>query len=181
MGLGQMTAVMLKQGIRFRDKVGIIHDRDSVQLSSDFAQIGSALGIEVRKHYVSFSASTLSFDQNDLRLLKLMRQVLLSPRMLVSSLGKKDFLREQAKQIESLKSLPDKGFDFLFHLFQQDLFSSSLYGRPSTGVRSTIKQIQYKDVASHYFQYYRPQNFTLVISGDVKEPLPQRNRRLPSW
>ena len=159
-GLGYITAIMLKQGTRYRN---------SVQLSEDFAQIGSSLGVEVTMDSISFSASTLS--SHGKRLLELLGQVLLSPRMLTPSLGKKDFLREKAKILQELNTLPDNGYSFTFHLFKQELFQSSLYGQPARGWRSTVEKIQHKDILHHYSQYYLPHHFTLVASGDIEEDL----------
>ena len=160
-GLGRMTAHMLNQGTRSLNRL---------QLSSAFAQIGSHLKIVTGFEFISFGASTLSSYKN--RLLKLMQEVLLSPRM-----DKKDFLRERNKIIQTLSSLPDQTDDFASRLFRQEVFPSSPYGRPYTGWRFTLKKIHHEDMVRHYFQHYRPDQFTLVLSGDIQASFIKRAER----
>ena len=153
-GLSLLTARLLKQGT---------HSLSYLQLSYAFAQIGSELNVNVGFDSISFSASTLS--NYGVTLLKLMKQVLLSPRM-----DKKDFSREKHKLLQALKTLPDNKNSFATRLFYEELFPSSLlYGRPQKGWQRTLKRIQHEDIVRHYFQHYRPNRFILLVSGKIQD------------
>ena len=161
-GLGFLTAQSLKQGTRFHNYL---------QLTYAFDQIGSELNVEVDFDSISFSASTLSKYSGSL--LRLMKQVLLLPRM-----DKKDFLKERYRLLQSLKALPDNQDSFATRLFYQELFPSSLlYGRPQKGWQHTVRRIRHEDIVRHYFQHYRPNHSTLVVSGKISDHFIQKIKK----
>ena len=166
-GLSLLTARSLQQGTRFHNYL---------QLSAAFAQIGSELKVEAGFDSISFVASTLS--THEARLLHLMKQVLISPRM-----DKKDFSREKYKLIQRAKTLPDNRISFTTRLFYETLFPSpSLYRRPEKGWQRTLKRIRHEDVVRHYFQHYHPNHFILMISGDIQEDFIKKiERSFWSW
>ena len=48
------------------------------------------------------------------------------------------------------------------------LYPNNYYGRPIIGWKHEIEKLNHDDVINFYKNFYKPNNATLVLSGDVK-------------
>jgi predicted Zn-dependent peptidase len=75
-------------------------------------------------------------------------------------------LRQQ--RLTSLLQVKDRGPEIANRAFAAIVYGSAAYGRPLTGDEASTKAIQQADVRRFYDTYFRPNNATLLVVGDVK-------------
>jgi predicted Zn-dependent peptidase len=75
-------------------------------------------------------------------------------------------LREQ--RLTSLLQVKDRGPEIANRTYAAIVYGSATYGRPLTGDEPSTKAIQQADVRKFYDTYFRPNNATLLVVGDVK-------------
>jgi predicted Zn-dependent peptidase len=152
-GLASLTAALLDEGTGTRNALQIADqqaflgvrlntsaawDMSTVSLHTPTAQLDSALAL--------FADIVLNptFPQAELDRLRLERQTLLT----------------QMKDRPT--AIADQAYATI--LFGED----HPYGRPTLGTEASIKRITQSDIRAHYQEYYRPNNATLIVVGDVR-------------
>jgi len=76
--------------------------------------------------------------------------------------------RLRKNRLTSLLQVKDRGPEMANRAYAAIVFGSAAYGRPSTGNEATTNAIQQSDIRRFYETYFRPNNATLVVVGDVK-------------
>lgn len=152
-GLASLTAALLDDGTGTRSALQIADqqaflgvrlntnagwDMSTVSLHTPTAQLDSALAL--------FADVVLNptFPQAEIDRLRIERQTLLT----------------QMKDRPT--AIADQAYATI--LFGED----HRYGRPTLGTEASIKSITQADIRGYYQEYYRPNNATLLIVGDVQ-------------
>jgi zinc protease len=152
-GLASLTAALLDDGTGTRNALQIADqqaflgvrlstnagwDMSAVSLHTPTAQLDSALAL--------FSDVVLNptFPQAEINRLRIERQTLLTQM--------KDRPTAIADQV------------YATTLFGED----HRYGRPALGTEASIKSITQADIRGYYQDYYRPNNATLLVVGDIR-------------
>jgi zinc protease len=80
----------------------------------------------------------------------------------------KELERLRQTRLTSLLQVKDRGPEIANRAYAAIVYGAAAYGRPLTGDDSSTKSIQQADVRRFYDTYFRPNNATLLVVGDVK-------------
>ncbi len=152
-GLASLTADMLDEGTR---------TRNALQIADQTAFLGADLSTSSGwdRSVVSLHTTTAQLDSA----LALFADVVLNPAFPETELA-----RVQKERLTSLLQLEDYGPAIADRVFEKVVFGShNPYGHPLSGTRESVAGVTRSDVSSFYSTYYRPNNATLVVVGDVK-------------
>ena len=94
--------------------------------------------------------------------LDLLRQVMLDPK-----LARDEVRRAREEQAAAIVAGFEDASTVAEKCYGNFLYGSHPYGRPVEGRRSTVSDIGRSDVTAYYDRWYRPNNTTLVLVGDV--------------
>ena len=161
-GLASLTAALLREGTTTRSALQIAD-----QLSFLGADMGSGSGWDLSQ--VSLHTSTAQMDSA----LALFADVALHP-----AFATKDVDRLKQQRLTDLLQSRDRPRDIADRVYAAALYGSTHpYGRPATGTEQSTKAITAADVRRFYQTYYRPNNATLIVVGDVTPADVERRAR----
>jgi predicted Zn-dependent peptidase len=91
--------------------------------------------------------------------------------------------RLRKNRLTSLLQVKDRAPEIANRAYAAIVFGSAAYGRPLTGDEASTNAIQQTDIRRFYETYFRPNNATLLVVGDVKpDDIERRIRALfGSW
>jgi zinc protease len=149
-GLSSLTAGLLTNGTKTKSASEIARILDNE---------GIRLGASVRREKASLSAEALSEDTETI--LKVGSDVLRNPAFPLD-----EFKRAQARTLVGLKAELDDPGTVARRSFYQSLFPKDhpFHSQPTP---ETIQSLKPEDLQKFHQQYYRPDNSTLVVVGDV--------------
>jgi zinc protease len=150
-GLNALTAYLLEQGTQ---------TRDAVQISDDFGQIGTSLDISPGADFTTIYADALSTDGE--QILKLFSDVTMNP-----AFKDREIMRLRSQMIASLQKKIDNPSAYTDDEADKNLFGNHPYGRDESGSRATLLTIKKQDIIRHYLTYYRPNNASLAVVGNI--------------
>lgn len=167
-GLASLTADMLDEGTA---------TRSALQISGQTAFLGADLSTASGwdRSYVSLHTTTAQLDSA----LALFSDVVLHP-----AFPEADLARVRKERLTSLLQLEDYGPAIADRVFDKVVFGDrNTYGHPISGTRESVAGIARSDIARFYTTYYRPNNATLIVVGDVKPDEVERRAReiFGSW
>lgn len=161
-GVASLTAELLDEGTATRTALQIA-DQEAflgVRLSTGSGWDGS----DVELH-----ATTAHLDSA----LALFADVALRPAFPTA-----DFARIRRERITQLVQLKDRPPAIADRAFASILYGAKHpYGRPQTGTERSVATITRADLQQFYETYYRPNNATLIIVGDVQPDAVERRVR----
>lgn len=153
LGLATLTASMLDEGVPGRDALGIA---DQVAYLGIGLRTGSGWDLST----VSLHTPTARLDSA----LALFADVALHPTFPAA-----DLERLRQDRLTSLIQLRDRGPAIADRVFPGIVYGSDHpYGRPLTGTEGSTRAITREDVQRFYDSFYRPNNATLIVVGDVQ-------------
>ena len=167
-GLASLTADMLDEGTTTRDALAI-------------ADQGAFLGVDVGTgsgwdaSMVSLHTTTAQMDSA----LALFADVALHP-----SFPDADLARVRKDRLTSLLQLRDRGPAIADRVFARVVFGDdNPYGHALTGTEASVAAIGRADVRRFHDSFYRPNNATLIVVGDVEPDDVERRARalFGSW
>ena len=85
--------------------------------------------------------------------------------------------RLRKNRLTSLLQVKDRAPEIANRAFAAIVFGSAAYGHPLTGDEASTNAIQQADVRRFYDTYFRPNNATLLVVGDVKPDDVERRAR----
>ena len=167
-GLASLTADMLDEGTA---------TRSALEIADQSAFLGADLGTggSWDRSVVSLHTTTAQMDSA----LALFGDVVLHPAFPDS-----DLARVRKDRLTSLLQLRDEGPAIADRVFARVVFGGrNPYGHALSGTEQTVAAIGRSDITRFYDSYYRPNNATLIVVGDVKpEDVERRARALfGSW
>jgi predicted Zn-dependent peptidase len=163
-GLATLTASMLDEGTTTRNALQIA-DQEAF-LGVD---VGTSSGWDASS--VSLHTPTAQLDSA----LALFADVALRPSFPTTDLERlrKDRLTELLQVRDRAPVIADRAFASILY------GANHPYGRPTSGTEASVASITQADVRRHYESYFRPNNATLIVVGDVKpDDIERRVQRL---
>lgn len=165
-GVAALTASLLETGtVR----------RTALQVTNDFAQLGSGFGQAVSEDFVILSTSGLSNYSSEL--VDLFSEVVAEPHFSSEELQRKKslFLARIAKE-------KDEPTQYAGQLINQELYKNHPYAHSFYGNEDTIKKLKIENIKRFYSRYFRPEISILTVTGflddDVKK---QIEKRFSKW
>ena len=152
-GIATLTADLLDEGTTTRSALDIADQQAYLGV-----QLGT--GAQFDQSTVTLHAPTAQLDSA----LALFADVLLHP-----SFAPADFDRLKAQRLTQLLQVKDRGPAIADRVFPAVVYGSAHpYGRPTIGTEASTTALTRNDVLAFYATYYRPNNATLIIVGDVE-------------
>lgn len=153
-GLGAATADMLDEGAG---------DRDALALAEELEHLGADLWLGCGRDgsQLSVHTPTISFPAA----LKLAADVLLRPRLTAEDWG-----RVRGDRLTSVIQRRDQPESVAGVVGDLALYGEGHpYGLPIDGFEATVERIGVDDIRRFHDTYYRPNNGTVVVTGDFDE------------
>ncbi|HEX6535731.1 MAG TPA: pitrilysin family protein [Gemmatimonadaceae bacterium] len=151
-GLASLTAAMLDEGTA---------TRSALQVADQEAYLGIELGTGSGwdGSQVVLHTTTAQLDSA----LALFADVALHP-----SFPRADFIRVRRERLTDLIQLKDRGPAIADRAFTAIVYGPHHpYGHPLSGTEASVHAIGRADVRRFYETYYRPNNATMIIVGDI--------------
>ncbi|MDQ6633297.1 MAG: insulinase family protein [Gemmatimonadota bacterium] len=153
MGTAALTSALLTEGTTSRSALQIADQAGFLGV-----RVGAASGWE--QSTVSLHTPTAQLDSA----MALFADVVLHP-----AFPAEDFDRVRKLRLTSLQQQRDRGPVIADRAFANALFGDQHpYGRPLAGTEASVASIARDDLVSFYNTYYRPNNATLLVVGDVR-------------
>jgi zinc protease len=167
-GLATLTADMLDEGTTTRSSLDIANE-----LSSMGAQMGTGSGWD------SSSASLTTLTRHLDQALGVFSDVVLHPAFAGAELE-----RLRARRLAALRQRHDNAAAIAGDVYASVLYGAGHpYGHSTIGDENSIKALQTADLQRFYETYYRPNNATLIVVGDVQPDaiMPALERAFGTW
>ena len=167
-GIASMTADVLDEGTK---------TRSSLQISEDVESIGASFSTSagIDGSFATLSTLTKHLD----KALSVYTDVIANP-----TFPEKEFARLQKQRIAALIQQHDQPPAIANNAFSYILYGPNHpYGNNPAGTEASLKSMSAADLVRFYKAYYRPNNATLIVVGDVtmKDILPKLNSALANW
>jgi zinc protease len=167
-GVASLTADAIDEGTT---------TRDALALAREFDAIGARL------------STSADWDNNSLAMLTTTRQLdralsLFSDVLVNPSFPESDVSRLRSQRLTALAQRRDDANTIASNVFNRLLYGERHpYGHSSFGEQSSLEKITRADLVDFYRRYYRPNNSTLVVVGDISAEalVPRLERSLGSW
>ncbi len=163
-GVASLTATLLDEGTATRDALAIADQEAYLGVSLETRSGWDASRLELH-------TPTAQLDSA----LALFADVALNP-----TFPQREFDRLRQERLTALVQLKDRAPAIADRAYASVLYGRGHpYGRPLSGTEASVRAISRADVARFYRSYYRPNNATLIVVGDVTpEDVEARARRL---
>jgi zinc protease len=167
-GLASMTADMIDEATK---------TKDALQISEAIESIGASFGTNSSfdGSFMTLSALTKHLD----KALAVFSDVLLNPIF-----SGKDFERIRKQRLTQLIQQRDQPVAIANNAYSHILYGSDHpYGNNPSGSEASLKTMTTDDLKKFYSMYYRPNNATLIVVGDLKmdDILAKLNTALADW
>jgi predicted Zn-dependent peptidase len=161
-GLATLTANLLDEGAGPRDALGIAE-----QVAFLAVRLGTFAGFD--QSTVNLHTTRATLDSA----LSLMADVVLRP-----TFPEQEFARLRSERLTSLLQEQDRGPAIADRAFAAIVFGEHHpYGQSTAGTRETVERITRDDAVTFWRTWYRPNNATLVIVGDLTVDEAERRAR----
>ena len=152
-GIASMTADVIDEGTK---------TRDALKISEEIETIGASFstGSSWDGSFMTMNTLTKHLD----KALGVFTDVLLNPIF-----PEKDFERLRKQRLTSLLQQRDQPPMIANNAYSHILYGSGHpYGNNPVGTETSLKGMTTSDLVKFYRTYYRPNNATLIVVGDVK-------------
>ena len=151
-GLASFTANMIDEGTEYRS---------AIQVSEDLDFIGARLNLSA--DYDGTFASMLTLKNHLTPALEIFSDIVLHP-----SFPGDDFERVRKDVLTSLLQQKDQPVVVANNVFAARLYGSEHpYGQSASGTETSVESLTVEDVKNFYDVYYRPNNATMIVVGDI--------------
>jgi zinc protease len=167
-GLASLTADLLDEGTK---------KRTALEISNALTDIGARLGTAA--DWDSNSANLTTLTRHLDRALDIYADVITNPALLEDELK-----RARARRLALVRQQRDDAGAIASVVYASILYGRNHpYGHPAIGDEDSLKEIKAADVRSFYETFYRPNNASLIVVGDVKSDtiLPKLERAFAGW
>lgn len=152
-GLASMTADLLDEGTT---------SRTALQIADELDFIGANLGITAGTDGSFLTLNTLTKHLD--KALELYADVIVHP-----TFPEKEFERIRQQRLTALLQQKDRPPTIATLAFNRIVYGDEHpYGANAAGTETSIKQMKRDDIVKFYNSYYRPNDATLIVVGDVK-------------
>jgi zinc protease len=167
-GLASMTADVIDEGTK---------RRDALKISEEIESIGASFNVNSNSDGTFISLNCLA--KYVPKGLDVFTDVVVNP-----TFPQKEFDRLQKQRLTSLLQQKDQAVMIANNAFSRILYGTDHpYGNNQSGTESSVKALTTNDMVKFYQTYYRPNNATLIIVGDLKmsDVLPLLEKSLADW
>ena len=167
-GLASLTADLLDEGTK---------RRSALEISNSLTDIGARLGTSADWDSSSVNLATLTRHLD--KALDIYADVVTNP-----AFNEDEIKRSRARRLNNVKRQRDNANAIANIVYASILYGRNHpYGHPATGDEDSLTAISSNDVQSFYKNFYRPNNSTLIVVGDVKAAtiLPKLERAFAGW
>lgn len=169
-GTASLAMNMLDEGTKTKNALQISEELDMIG-----AQLGTGAGLDYAT--VRLNALKMNLDKS----LDLLTDVMLNP-----GFPEKDLERLRAERLATIAREKNTPTQMGYRVFAKLLFGEGhAYGNPLTGsgFESSVKKITRDDIVKYYDTWLRPNNATLIVTGDISmdELKPKLEKALKSW
>lgn len=167
-GLASLTADMIDEATK---------TKDALQISEAIESIGANFGTSSSFDGSFMTLNTLTKHID--KALAVFADVLLNP-----TFPQKDFERIRKQRLGQLLQQKDQPVTIANNAYSLILYGSDHpYGNNPSGSEASLKGMTTEDLKRFYSAYYRPNNATLIIVGDLtmKEIIGKLNTNLADW
>ncbi len=167
-GIASMTAEVLDEGTK---------TRDALQIADELDFIGSNLSVRssVDGSFVTLNCLRKHLDAS----LEVFADVLINP-----AFPQKEFDRIKEQRLTGLLQQKDRPPTIASLAFNKIVYGSEHpYGNDASGNEMSVRTMTREEVVSFYDKYYRPNNATLIVVGDITQEdlLEKLESRLQGW
>ncbi len=169
-GTSRLAMDMLDEGTK---------KRTALQISDELQMLGASVGAgsDLDVSVVSLSALKSKLDES----LDIFADVILNP-----SFPQEDFNRLQKQLLASIQREKVTPIQMALRVFPKILYGDDhAYGNPLTGsgTEASIKKLTTEDLVKYHQTWFKPNNSTLVIVGDVtlSEIVPKLEKLFKDW
>ncbi len=150
-GLANLTAELLTQGTK---------QRDATQINREIESVGGFLSSSCESDYAFLSLSIL---KKDLPLgLSILSDILLNPLF-----APQEVERKVSEFKARLKHMDEDPRQVAQLAFSKKLFGTHPYAYPTEGSATALSSITRDDIPRFYQAYYRPNNVSIVVVGQI--------------
>lgn len=167
-GLASLTATMLQEGTG---------TRTSLQIAEEIDGLGASMRVMAQTDFVSVSLDCLTKHLD--AALNVYADVLTQ-----ATFPEKEFARVRNERLTSLLQQKDRPTVIANVAFSRILYGSNHpYGNDVSGTELSVKSLTREDVVKFYQSYYRPNNATLIVYGDITMDalVPKLAKSFSSW
>ncbi len=167
-GLATLTGDMLDEGTK---------SRSALDISNELTAIGASLGTGAGRD--SSNASLTTVARHLERALGIFSDVVLHP-----AFAPEELERLRARRLAALRQRRDNANAIAGLVYASLIYGPTHpYGHSSIGDETSTAAIQAEDLRRFYETYYRPNNATLIVVGDVQPDtlLPSLERAFGEW
>jgi zinc protease len=152
-------------------------DLNALQISDRLQLLGASIGGGSAVDYTSVSLNALKPRLEPS--LALYADIIEHP-----AFRQEDFTRAQAQQVAGIQQANRNPGTIANKVLAANVFGpNSPYGRPTTGTETTVGALTPADTKTYHDTWFRPDNATLVVVGDITlaELQPQLERAFAGW
>jgi zinc protease len=167
-GLASLTADLLDEGTK---------KRSALEISNSLTDIGARLGTSADWDTSSTNLTTLTRHLD--RALDIYADVVTNPAFQDDELK-----RTRARRLSTIRQQRDDANAIANIVYASILYGPNHpYGHPAIGDEDSLNAVKAADVKQFYETYYRPNNATLIVVGDVKPDtiLPKLESAFAGW
>ena len=166
--------VWVKTGTRYEDKLnnGIAHflehmvfkgtkKRSAFKIAQSLEEVGGSLNAYTSKELTAYYAHALDSQLNNC--------VTVLSDMLCNSLFRdSDIEKEKLVVLEEISAVRDTPDEYIFDLFQENLFPDQPIGYPILGTQETVQKINRNTLTEFWSQYYCSDNIVIAAAGNLR-------------
>ncbi|MGI9067011.1 MAG: M16 family metallopeptidase [Pyrinomonadaceae bacterium] len=167
-GLASLTADLLDEGTK---------KRSALEISNSLTDIGARLGTSA--DWDSTSTNLVTLTRHLDKALDIYADVVTNP-----AFNEDELKRSRARRLATVKQQKDDAATIANIVYASILYGRNHpYGHPAIGDEDSLTALKSADVRRFYETFYRPNNSTLIVVGDVKPAtiLPQLERAFAGW
>lgn len=167
-GLASLTADLLDEGTK---------KRSALEISNAVTDIGARLGTSADWDSSSTSLTTLTRHLD--KALDIYADVVTNP-----AFSEDELKRARVARVTAIKQQKDSAAAIANIVYASILYGRNHpYGHPAIGDDDSLNAVKAVDLRSFYESFYRPNNSTLIVVGDVKPAtlIPQLERAFGGW
>jgi zinc protease len=167
-GLASLTADLLDEGTK---------KRSALEISNSLTDIGARLGTSA--DWDSSSANLATLTRHLDKALDIYADVVTDP-----AFNDDELKRARTLRLTNIKQQKDNANAIANIVYASILYGRNHpYGHPASGDEDSVSAIKADDVRNFYRSFYRPNNSTLIVVGDVKAAtiLPKLESAFGGW
>jgi zinc protease len=167
-GLASLTADLLDEGTK---------KRSALEIANSLTDIGARLGTSA--DWDSSSTNLVTLTRHLDKALDIYADVVTNP-----AFNEDELKRARALRLNNIKQQKDNAGAIANIVYASILYGRNHpYGHPAIGDEDSLNAVKVADVRHFYESFYRPNNSTLIVVGDVKPAsiMPQLERAFGGW